>query len=190
MRDRGRAVIFQHAVFVSVIGQGCAFPPDGTATDDRAGIGKGVGQGMNEDQLRTADANNVTRPEEVVTNDSLGSNHRAVAAIEVTEDPLPARKEDLDVVSATTIVFEDDLVRRRTTDRRRLSGDEPEDVAPFSSFANDEISEFRHGLVALFRHEKTHYTLSSGGSFLQDAGNQNLVKRCLFPCLVVPTQRG
>ena len=146
MGDRGRAVVLQHAGVV--VGNAAVPVPSrrhAAGADDRAGIGKGVGQRMDEDQLRAADADDVARLQEVVAHDPLGADHRAVAAIEVAEHPLPAGKEDFDVVAAATIVFEDDLVGRRTADGRRLSGDEPEDVAPLSTFANDEISEFRHG---------------------------------------------
>ena len=124
---------------------------------------------MNENQLGSTDPDRITRLEDVIGDDPLRSNHRAVAAVEVANDPLPARMENFHVVSAATIVFQDNLVGGRATDRRRLSGDEPEDVAPFSSFADDEISEFRHGLSARVTLLRPLYTLSSGGWFLQDA---------------------
>ena len=95
-----------------------------------------------------------------------------------------AGKEDLDVVAAATIVLEDDLVGRRAADRGRLSGHEPEDVAPLSSFTNDEIGEFRHGLSALLSLRRHPYTLSSVGWLLQDAGNRNFHAGRLYPWVV------
>ena len=123
---------------------------------------------MDENQLGAADANDVARLQEVVAHDPLGPDHRAVAAIEVAEDPLPAGEEDFHVVPAAAIVFQDDLVGGRTTDGRRLSGDKPEDVAPLSPFANDEISEFRHGISALLGERETSLYLTRKALLLAD----------------------
>ena len=48
------------------------------------------------------------------------------------------------MVATATLVFNDDLVRGRTTDRDRLSRDEPENIGPFRSLSNHEIGELRH----------------------------------------------
>ena len=105
----------------------------------RSGIGKRLRQAMDENQLRPADADDVARLQGPVAADPLGPHQRAVAAVQVAEHPLPAGNEDLQVVAAAALVLEHDLVGRRTTDGDGLSGDEPEDVAPFRPFTNDEI---------------------------------------------------
>ena len=94
---------------------------------------------MDEHQLRVADADDVARLQQPVAADHLAADHRAVAAVEIAERPLPAAEEHLDVVAAATFVLDDDLVRRRTADRDRLSRHQPEDVAPLRPFANDQI---------------------------------------------------
>ena len=83
---------------------------------------KGLGQLVNEDQLRVADANDVARLQQPIAADHLVADHRAVAAVEVAERPLPARHEDFDVVPAAALVLDDDLVGRRTADGHRLAG--------------------------------------------------------------------
>ena len=72
------------------------------------------------------------------------AHHRAVAAFQVAQGPLPARQEHLDVVPAATLVLDHDLVGRRTADGDRLAGHQPEHVAPLRSFANHQIRELRH----------------------------------------------
>ena len=136
---------------------------------------------MHEDQLGTADANDVARLQQLIPHNPLSPNHGAVATVEIAKNPLPAGEEDFDMVSAATIIFEDDLVGRRATDRRRLSGDEPEDVAPFSSFANDEISQFRHGRSALFGREKDSLYLILGRAVSARCGEAEFRRKEYIP---------
>ena len=96
---------------------------------------------MDEDQLRVADANDVARLQRPVAVDQLVADHRAVAAVQVAERPLPARHEHFGVVAAAALVLDDDLVGRRTADRDRLAGHQPEHVAPLRSFADHQISQ-------------------------------------------------
>src|SRR5271165_3479622 len=120
MGDRGRAVVLQYAGVIVVKWRSIAVPSHSTRTDNRAGIGKCLGQGMNENQLGAANANNIACLQNMIPHDPLSPNHCAVAAIQVAQDPLPAGKENFDVVSAATIIVEDNLVGGRTTDGRRL----------------------------------------------------------------------
>ena len=77
--------------------------------------------------------------ERPVAHHPLVPHQRAVAAVQVAEHPLPAGDENLQVIAAAPLVFQHDLVGRRTADGDRLSGHQPEDVAPFRPFTDDQI---------------------------------------------------
>ena len=114
---------------------------------------------MNENQLRVADADDVAGLQQPVAANQLASHHRAVAAVEVAQHPLPARHEHLGVVSAASLVLKHDLASRSAADGDPLTGHQPEHVAPFRALANDQIRQLRHGLALSVRCSKiAHFT--------------------------------
>ncbi len=131
--------------------------------DHRAAIARRnerVGELVNENQLRVADADDVARLQQPVAADHLASHHRAVAAVEVAQHPLPARHEHLGVVSAAPLIFQDDLAGRSAADGDRLTRHQPEDVAPFRALANHQIRQLRHSLALTVCVAKSHTLFS------------------------------
>ena len=115
----------------SAASAGAAAPPTAVAR-----TGKRIGQLVDENQLRLADADDVARLQQPVAADHLVADDRAVAAVQVAECPLAARNEHLDVVPAAPLVLQDDLAGRRPADGDRLTRHQPEHVAPLRSLAD------------------------------------------------------
>ena len=147
MGDRRGLVGFEHALGVDLVGgAACCRSPLPTAcarAEQRVRIGEGLGEVVDEGQLRVADADDVAGLERVVGMNAFAVDECAVAAIEIAEGPLALGLEDLGVVAAAALVLADDGVGRCATDRDRLAIDETENVGPFRTFANNEVGGHR-----------------------------------------------
>ena len=105
----------------------------------RIRVGKGSREVVDVGELRFADADHLARRQDAISRDQFVSYGRAIAAIQVANDPIAVGQEHFGMAAAATFVLEHDLVGRRTTDRDRLSRNKPEHVGPFRAFADDEI---------------------------------------------------
>ncbi len=106
---------------------------------EAARIGKRLGQIVDEDQLRLADADDLAGDQGMVAADFAGADRRAVAAFQIAQRPFALRQKDLGVAAAAALVFDDDLVRRSAADGHRLTGNQTEHIGPFGSFADNQI---------------------------------------------------
>ena len=142
MRDRRGLVGFEDAFGVDLVGGaaiGFAVVDGLGAAEQCVRIREGLREVVDEGELRVADADDVAGLQCVVGLEPLAVDQRAVAAIEIAERPLALRLEDFGVVTAAALVFADDGIGGRTTDRNRLAIDEPKDVGPFGPFANNQV---------------------------------------------------
>ncbi len=143
MRDRRRFAGCQHVdIVVGIVVRRRRRRVRRHSPDHRAAIARRterIGKFVNEDELRVADADDVAGLQHPVAADYLGSDHRAVAAVEVAQHPLPARHKHFSMASTGPLIFQHDLTGRRAADGNRLTGHQPENVAPFRALANHQI---------------------------------------------------
>ncbi len=145
VRDRGRLVNREHARVVnrhrSV--ERLVVKHVRAATDRAIAFRECLRQIVDEAQLRLTDPDNLAGFEQVVAPHAGGANHRAVTAVEVSQNPLIFREKDFRVAAAASLVLDHNLIRGRTADRNGLPRHEPKHVRPFRAFTNDQVRKHR-----------------------------------------------
>ena len=156
MRDRRRLGGRQHAGFVVDNGFGRLRRRHAARRASVLAVArrrKRLGQLMDEDQLRMADADHVAGLQRPVA-----ANHFAVRPScrcgfpESRRIHCPPDRKHLGVVPAAALVLDHDLVGRCAADRDRLARHQTEHVAPFRPFANHQIRKLRHRTVSPTEH--------------------------------------
>jgi hypothetical protein len=97
---------------------------------------KSFGEIVDECELSVSDAYNFTWNQRMVTADRLPSHRRSIAAVQIANGPLAAGMEDLCVTATGSFVLNDDLIRRRSSNRDRATRSQPEHICPARAFTD------------------------------------------------------
>jgi len=114
------------------------------APHDRRGLGEGLAEAVDKDQLGAADADDLARQKQAIALDQFLAHYRPVAALQVADCPLVSGEEKFRMVAAATVVFEHDLVGGGAANGHRLARNQPEHVGPLGPLANHQVSDIGH----------------------------------------------